>query len=111
MDELIAELKTLTEHTLQHLDAVDAESLSRFVDKRGRIVDGIRERLQSEQPQPHQRESVQAILRLGEPIEARMKQLQQESAAQMKKISNGRKQKQAYQTSYYSDGVFFDRKN
>ncbi len=86
------------------------EEINAFVAKRELIMTELQTNSFTSEELERNRATMKKILEYDTIILARMNELKDEAARQMNKISTGRTQKNAYDASYASDGVYVDKK-
>ncbi|PZE19281.1 flagellar protein FliT [Paenibacillus xerothermodurans] len=110
LDDLVAQLESMTAALTVHLSTASADDLAGFVQQRDELIHSINAANSSPGERALLKPRVDKILRWDELIIARMAQLKEEAQAGMNKMNQGRVQRGAYEAAYTPDSVFFDRK-
>jgi hypothetical protein len=110
MDEIVQQLQALTNQTLNKLDSLTYEELSDFVERREVLLSQMKALRSTSAELAKHKEAIAGILRQDAVILARMEALKHEASQAMSKLSKSRQQKNAYDTTYSMDGVYFDKK-
>jgi len=113
LEEQVAELAQLTEKMLERLPVAEAEEISAFVRERGVAIQAIVG--EAEGAPSEQRRSLQthihSILQADGLLIARMEQLKAANDQALRKVHDGKQQRNAYQAAYIQDeGYFVDKK-
>lgn len=110
MDELIAQLKQITEEVTAKIDEVTFEELEQFVAERDKMITSLQAMsLQAEATAEH-RQTVQSILQQDTIIMARIQALKDEASQSIHKIAQGKSQRDVYESPYSMDAIYFDKK-
>lgn len=110
MDKLVKRLELLTQQVVKNLSDVSFEEINAFVAEREVIMTELQTNSFTPEELDRNRDTMKRIIEQDSIILARMNELKDEAAAQMSKISTGRTQKNAYDASYSSDGIYLDKK-
>jgi hypothetical protein len=110
MDELIAELETLTLDLIEHLYESDDSRLIHFVEQREWILNQFLQAVNQTQLTEEQKNRIEELLSYDNLITARMQVLKEEASIQVNKVAAGRVQKSGYDAEIQFDSVLFDEK-
>ncbi|NJJ39453.1 flagellar protein FliT [Paenibacillus apii] len=110
MDNLIGQLRQLTEAIICHLHETTYEELEFFVEERQKIVDAITEGIVSCQPTSAQKQEIRQIIEHDAEILDRMNTLRLEAQNWLQKRSMAKAQRSAYEAGYTPESILMDRK-
>lgn len=110
MDELIAELRTITIQLVDGLSTVTYEQLADFTEHRESIVTRMRDIEAIEPFTPAHLATIDELRAYDQAIVGKMISFKDEAAKALMKVDQGRKQKSGYEAAYTPDSYFFDRK-
>jgi hypothetical protein len=111
MNELLNRLEMLTKVMAEELDLADCDSLLRFVDERGRIINQINT-LSDDYPDDKTELQIQLdrILQYDPILIAKMFALKSEAEQGLNRTSVARKQNSTYDVEHTVESVLYDRR-
>lgn len=132
MDNLLRQLKQLSEDIVPRLSAATMDEMLDFIQSREEIIEQLKQK-QLHKPvslncmssqngkgsdstsasweySPSHQHIVEEICRCDEPIMARMLELKQEAAEGLAKFDQSRMQKNAYEAAYSMESAFIDQR-
>lgn len=112
MDELLQELCRQTLETARKIDELTPDDLSEFVERRGAIVEQIRQAMPEEGPREEHRKLVESLLKLDPLVASKIEEYKSEAGQVLKKLNAAKQQRNLYDAdpSNYADSFFIDRK-
>jgi len=109
VDEWIDRLEALTLTAYSEREVADEEYWERFVDARDQVVNQIL-KFSRDEITDLQRDRIRHLLTYDQEILGRMNWLKQDARERFGKIHEGRVQRDAYDTYYEPESVFFDKR-
>ncbi|WNQ11607.1 flagellar protein FliT [Paenibacillus aurantius] len=110
MDKHILELDRLTDAIMANLASCEYEELEAFVHRRGELISLLLQKNYSADQLTLYHPIIAGILEKDTAIRERMSRLKQEAEQGMAKLTSARMQKNAYESAYASDSVFFNQR-
>ncbi|GIP21744.1 flagellar protein FliT [Paenibacillus sp. J22TS3] len=110
MDNLITELRGLTESIVARLQFTSYEELEDFVAERQRIIDELNRLKETTPFNVLEREQLEEILRADAVILMRMETLRNEASDWLQQRGQAKVQRNAYEAAYTPDSILMDRR-
>lgn len=112
MDKLVTELEQLTQQGLADLAMMDAERLGDFMEQRSKLILGLIQAAESTTAREKDtyKARIQSVLNLDPIFLKKLEYFRDEASSQLAKLERGKTQRNAYDTHYDGESIFFDRK-
>jgi hypothetical protein len=110
MDELILQLKALTEQLISEIDHVNDEQITEFIESREMIISNMKQSESVLVYTQEQKELLRKVMDLDPIIINKIIWLKDQASEGLIKISKIRLQKDSYDPVYAADSMFFDKK-
>ena len=110
MDNLLEQLSTLTEETIERIEEATYEELESFIAERQLIIDAIITKSEMQPLSAKQKEEVHRILAFDTTLLSRMNLLRVEAQDWLHKRNQAKMQRNVYEATYAPDSVLMDRR-
>jgi len=106
--EMLEYLLQLSHELVSDLEHAEYEELEQFIEKRELVLTALQ--VKEAAFSLANRKLIQSILEMDGQIAGRMQALQEEAAAELNKVRGSRLHRNAYESSYNGESLFFDQK-
>ena len=110
LEEVVAQLETLTGGMLSQLEQADFIMLETFVEQREPLMIVLSQAKEQQTLQPELERRIAQVVAMDPVILARMQILKQEAAEWLQKRAAAKTQRSAYEQAYTPDSIMLDRK-